>query len=73
MSVTGYLEEYLPPSFLLQNFGLGMQQEFMPGSLFGILPEEAAISREISSSAISRPFTLVSKERIPFWELPINF
>jgi hypothetical protein len=50
-----------------------MQQEFMPGSLFGILPEEAAISREISSSAISRPFTLVSKERIPFWELPINF
>jgi hypothetical protein len=68
-----YLEVYLPPSCLLQNFGLRMQHALVSGSLFGILPEEAAKSREISSNTISSPFTLVSKERIPFWELPMNF
>lgn len=65
MSEMEYLDEYLLPSCLLQNFGLRMQQ-FISGSLLGILPEEAAKSREISSSAISSPFTRVSKERIPF-------
>jgi hypothetical protein len=67
------LEEDLPPLCLFQNFGLKMQHIFTSGSLFDNLPEEKARSGEISSKAISSPWTLVSKEFIPFSDFPINF
>jgi hypothetical protein len=41
-------------------------------SLLGILPLDTAKSYDISSKAISRPYTRVSREFIPFWEVPIN-
>lgn len=66
-------------SVLLQNFG---RKNSAPGSLqqvdpaestFDILPVDIAKSYEISSSASSNPCTRVSRESIPFWELPMNF
>ena len=72
------LEDEYRPSVFLQNLELkksapGSRQHFiLRESVLVILPVDKARSYEISSSANSRPCTRVSKERIPFCELPMN-
>lgn len=67
------------PSGFLQNFGLknsvpgSLQHVFSAESAFETLLLDSAKSKEISSRAISKPFTRVSRELIPLWELPMNF
>lgn len=68
--------EYRPSGFL-RNLELkksvgNMQQEVLLESVLVILPLVSAKSYEISSNAISKPCTRVSRERIPFCELPMN-
>lgn len=70
--------EVVWPCVLFQNLELrnsapgSLQHVFPAKSQFDTLPLDIAKSNDISSSTIPRPFTRVSIEFIPLWELPIN-